>query len=110
MPIPDNLKEKPLFPHVAFRNVSISANFGPTAWKELPFKCRMLQEAAASDCSVTTSKDPKDGKYEVVMPVGFPDEGTFDWLDSWLEKHPGHVELSDRKILQWAHASGLWAQ
>ena len=24
---------------------------------------------------------PKDGKYELVMPIGLPNEGTFDFLD-----------------------------
>merc|ERR1711862_437931 len=36
--------------------------------------------------------------------------GTFDWLDSFLEKNPGHTELSDRMILQWARASGLYSR
>merc|ERR1712232_306138 len=63
--------------------------------------------AAGSDCSVAAAKTPKDGKYDVLMPVAFPDEGTFDWLDDFLEKNPQDVELSDRKIIQWAQASGL---
>merc|ERR1712129_566511 len=37
----------------------------------------------------------------------FPDEGTFEWTDAFLEKNPQYVELSDRKILEWARASGL---
>jgi len=41
------------------------------------------------------------------LPVGVPDEGTFVWLDTFLEKNPQYVELSDRKILKWANASGL---
>merc|ERR1711920_159406 len=49
-----------------------------------------------------------DGKYEVMLPVGFPDEGTFTWLDQFLEKNPQYVELSDRRILEWAASSGLW--
>jgi len=110
MPLPEDLKGQPLFPHVAFRNCTVAVNFGATALKELPFKCRTLQSAAASDCSVVASKEPKDGKYEVVLPVAFPDQGTFDWLDKFLEKNPQYVELSDRKILEWANASGIFAQ
>jgi len=43
-----------------------------------------------------------------MLPVAFPDEGTFDWLDTFLAKNPHYVELSDRKILEWAVSSGLW--
>jgi hypothetical protein len=109
-PLSEDLKGKTLFPHIAFRAVSVRVNFGATALKELPFKCRLVQGAANSDVVVSASKDPKDGKYEVCMPVGFPDEGTFDWLDGFLEKNPQYVELSDRKIIQWAKASGLQVQ
>merc|ERR1719253_1449584 len=56
---------------------------------------------------VAPSTTPKDGKYEVVFPVGLPDEGTFDWLDGFLAKHPGYVELSDRTIVEWAQKSGF---
>lgn len=105
MPLPEDLKGQPLFPHVAFRSASVRVNFSVTL-KDLPFKCRTLQTAAASDVTVAPSKAPKDGKYNVVLPVAFPDEGTFDWLDGYLKKNPQYVELSDRKIMQWAQVSG----
>lgn len=107
-PLPESLKGKPLFPHVCFRSASVHVNFGANHLKELPFKCHLLQGAAAADVSVTASRTPKDGKYEIAMPVAFPDEGTFAWVDSFLEKNPQFVELSDRKIVEWARASGLW--
>jgi len=110
MPLPEGLKGKALFPHLAYRSASVRVNFGPSALKELPFKCNLLQAAAASDVSVAASKVPKDGKYEVMMPVAFPDEGTFEWLDGFLETNPSYVELSDRKIAQWAKASGHWSK
>ena len=53
------------------------------------------------------SKESEVGVYNVMMPVAVPDEGTFDWLDEWLEAHPSWVELSDRKLQQWAVSSGL---
>lgn len=106
MPLPDDLKDQPLFPHVTFRSASVHVNFGPEPLKALPFKCRMLGSAAASDVSVPASKAPKDGKYDVTVPVAFPDEGTFDWLDSFLEQNPQYVELSDRKIQKWVELSG----
>merc|ERR1712085_73546 len=76
--------------------------------KALPFKCRMIQGAAKDDAEVVSVKASKDGRYDVLVPVAFPDEGTFDWLDAFLAKNPDYVELSDRKILEWAVASGLW--
>jgi len=91
---------------VSFRNVSLQVNFGPQALKPLPFKCRMVQEAATDDIEVRRHEPKK--QYEVLFPVGCPDEGTFEWLDEFLEEHPDYVELSDRKLLQWACDSGLW--
>merc|ERR1711907_405870 len=82
-------------------------NFGPTAMKEYPFTCSMIQGGAKADLEETKIAEPKDGKYEVLFPVAVPDEGTFDWLDQFLEKNPQYTEMSDRKILQWASKSGL---
>jgi len=109
-PLPEELKGKPLFPHVCFRNATVQVNFGSEPLKALPFKCRLIQGAAASDVSVAATKTPQDGKYEILMPVAFPDEGTFDWLDEYLSKNPKYVELSDRKIVEWARLSGLKSQ
>jgi len=104
-PIPEALKGKTLFPAISYRNVSVQVNFGAHPMAGLPFSCRMLQ-AAAKDDAVPVAV-PKKGQCEVVFPVGVPDEGTFDWLDGFLEKNPGYTELSDRKILDWAQKSGL---
>ena len=38
----------------------------------------MLSSAAAADTIVAKDNTPKDGKYEVVMPVAFPDEAAED--------------------------------
>ncbi|CAK0905731.1 unnamed protein product [Prorocentrum cordatum] len=107
-PIPDALKGKTLFPAVTFRNMTVHVNFGPTPAAPLPFQCRTLQDAAQKDCEVVTEAKPKTGVYDVLYPVCLPDEGTFDWLDAYLEKNPGHIELSDRMILDWADKSGIW--
>merc|ERR1711972_335842 len=40
-PLPEALSGQPLYPHVAYRNVSLQVNFGPHPLNELPFKCRM---------------------------------------------------------------------
>lgn len=41
----------------------------------LPFSCRMAGAAAQADTETLPSPEPKDGKYEVLFPVGYPDEG-----------------------------------
>eukprot|EP00928_Gymnodinium_smaydae_P014176 TRINITY_DN15152_c0_g1_i1.p1 TRINITY_DN15152_c0_g1~~TRINITY_DN15152_c0_g1_i1.p1 ORF type:complete len:935 (+),score=205.22 TRINITY_DN15152_c0_g1_i1:298-2805(+) len=107
MAIPDRLRGKALFPHVSFRNVSLQVNFGPEPLKPLSFKCRCFQDAALEDVIVSKVAHAEDGKHEVLFPVGLPDEGAFEWVDSFLEKNPDYVELSDRKILDWATRSGL---
>merc|ERR1712060_969093 len=50
------------------------------------------------------------GKFDVLFPVGFPDEGTFSWLDGFLEKNPQYVEISDRAIQNWIIKSGMRKQ
>lgn len=105
--IPEHLRGKPLFPTVTYRGATVHISFGPTPAVPLPFKCRMLQEAAADDVVVKGRTASKNGKYEVLLPVLVPDEGSFDWLDGFLAEHPEFEELSDRKILDWALRSGL---
>jgi len=107
-PIPGNLQGKAIFPTVVYRNVTLQVNFGPEPKCPLPFLCRMLADAAQEDTVLAKSPQAKDTKYEVVLPVGLPDQGAFDWLDSFLEDNPSFVELSDRKIISWASESGLW--
>eukprot|EP00927_Polykrikos_kofoidii_P065903 TRINITY_DN615_c0_g7_i1.p1 TRINITY_DN615_c0_g7~~TRINITY_DN615_c0_g7_i1.p1 ORF type:complete len:1017 (-),score=207.31 TRINITY_DN615_c0_g7_i1:172-3222(-) len=106
-PLPEALRGKPLFPAITFRSVSVQVNFGPTRMAQLPFVCRTLQEAAHSDVVMLQDPKPADGNYEVLFPICLPDEGTFDWLDMFLEKHPDYIELSDRMLLDWAEKSGI---
>eukprot|EP00927_Polykrikos_kofoidii_P033483 TRINITY_DN2830_c0_g1_i1.p1 TRINITY_DN2830_c0_g1~~TRINITY_DN2830_c0_g1_i1.p1 ORF type:complete len:740 (-),score=188.46 TRINITY_DN2830_c0_g1_i1:275-2413(-) len=106
--LPEQLRGKALFPHIAFRNVTVEVNFGPGSITSMPFACNALQDAAAEDVVVRQFQAPESGKYNVLFPVGFPDEGTFAWLDAFLEKNPDYVELSDRKIIEWALKSGFW--
>merc|ERR1712232_1362924 len=62
--LPEQLRGKTLFPHVSFRNVSVQVHFGPTPMAALPFKCRMLQQAAKADVVEAKAAAPKDGKYD----------------------------------------------
>merc|ERR1719310_918382 len=72
----------------------------------LPFSCRMLADAAAEDTEVAKMAAPKNGKYEVVVPVSLPDRGTFDFADKFLAENPDFTEISDRMISDWAKKSG----
>mmetsp|Transcript_19964 Transcript_19964/g.36447 ORF Transcript_19964/g.36447 Transcript_19964/m.36447 type:complete len:572 (-) Transcript_19964:8-1723(-) len=108
MPLPEALIGKVLYPTVTFKNVTLQVNFGPVPKVEMPFKCRLLQDAAADDVEVAPPR--KDGKCEVLFPIGLPDQGIFDWLDGFLEKNPSYLELSDRKVLEWARKSLLFRQ
>jgi len=108
--VPENLRGKTLFPAVTYKNVTLQVNFGPTSRVPLPFACRMLQDAAKADVEIAHDRHAgsNGGKYEVVFPVGLPDEGAFDWLDVFLEKNPHFTELSHRSIIDWAQKSGVW--
>lgn len=102
--LPESMQGKPLFPTITYRNISLEANLGPTLRKPLPFTCHMIGGAQASDV-VQVAKAAK--KQEIVFPIGLPEQGYFDWVDEFLEKNPNFVELSDRKMLDWAYKSGL---
>ncbi|CAE7804204.1 Ddx20 [Symbiodinium sp. CCMP2456] len=107
-PLPEALIGKPLYPTVTYKNVSLEVNFGPAPRTSLPFTCTMLAHAAAEDLEIPSVAKRKDGKGELVMPVGLPDTGYFDWVDKFLVDNPDFVELSDRKMLDWAWKSGIW--
>jgi len=88
--------------------VTLQLNFGPSPLAPLPFKCHMISDALKSDVDVAPT--PAKGSAKVLLPVGLPDTGVFDWVDGFLAKNPSYTELSDRKILEWASKSGLWRQ
>ncbi|CAE7458753.1 Hnrnpu [Symbiodinium pilosum] len=104
--IPEHLQGKVLYPGVSFRNMALHYNFGASLMP-LPFKCRFLKDASQKDVSIKAAVKPTDGQYEVIFPIAVPDEGGFDWLDHFLESHPGYTELSDRAMLSWCEQSGL---
>jgi hypothetical protein len=108
--LPEHLRGRPLCPHVSFRNVSVQVHFGPEPLAALPFRCRGLQGAAQEDLAVAPPSVPPGGPSEVLLPVAVPDEGTFDRMDAFLEENPGFVELSDRKLVEWAQWSGVRTQ
>jgi len=106
VPLPEELVGKTLFPAVSFRNATMHVNFGAPVMP-LPFKCNSVQDATSKDGVVTKYAAPEGGKYTALFPVSLPDEGSFDWLDSFLEKNPDYTEISDRAFADWAMKSGL---
>jgi len=104
--IPEKLRGKPLFPHVTYKNVTLQVNLGPRPLAPLPFACHAVGSAALDDVEVAPR--PTEDACEVVFPVGLPEQGYFDWVDTFLAQNPGFHELSDRKIMDWAVKSGLW--
>eukprot|EP00437_Effrenium_voratum_P003273 CAMPEP_0181419836 /NCGR_PEP_ID=MMETSP1110-20121109/12278_1 /TAXON_ID=174948 /ORGANISM="Symbiodinium sp., Strain CCMP421" /LENGTH=923 /DNA_ID=CAMNT_0023542863 /DNA_START=46 /DNA_END=2815 /DNA_ORIENTATION=- len=105
--LPETMLGKAVFPAVTFRNVTLQVHFGTAPLRQLPFKCHTWQEVQKAHSEVKASPAPKDGKYQVLLPVGLPDEATFDWVDQFLSKNKNYTEISDRSILDWASKSGL---
>uniref|UniRef100_A0A7S1WG85 B30.2/SPRY domain-containing protein n=1 Tax=Alexandrium catenella TaxID=2925 RepID=A0A7S1WG85_ALECA len=108
-PIPAHLKGKALYPTLTFRNVTLAANFGARGLqlKALPFQCRMFSGMAKAHAESSGARASTEGKLEVVIPIGLPDRGVFDYAERFVQEHPGHVELSDRKFADWCRKSGL---
>jgi len=105
--LPESMLGKAVFPALTFRNVTLQVHFGAAPLRQLPFKCHTWQEVQKAHSEVKASPAPKDGKYQVLLPVGLPDEATFDWVDQFLSKNKNYTEISDRSILDWASKSGL---
>merc|ERR1712187_248202 len=106
--LPEGLQGKALFPAVTFRSMTVHMNFADEPLEALPFKCRMIGAAAEGDVEIAPAPEkPKDGKYEVLCPVGLPEEGLFDWLDMFLKKNKKYTEISDRAMQAWCEKSGI---
>merc|ERR1712232_199820 len=86
--------------------MTLHANFGPEPFTPLPFKCRMVQDAAKADTEESSIKQTENR--EVLFPVCIPDQGSFSWLDGFLQENPQYVELSNRAILSWAEKSSIY--
>jgi len=106
--LPEGLQGKALYPAVTFRSMTLHMNLGEEAIEELPFACRMIGAADQADVEVAPKPEkPKDGKYEVLCPVGLPEEGLFEWLDMFLKKNKRYTEVSDRAMQTWCEKSGI---
>eukprot|EP00927_Polykrikos_kofoidii_P059626 TRINITY_DN54771_c0_g1_i1.p1 TRINITY_DN54771_c0_g1~~TRINITY_DN54771_c0_g1_i1.p1 ORF type:complete len:1177 (-),score=298.62 TRINITY_DN54771_c0_g1_i1:178-3618(-) len=106
--LPDCLVGKTLFPTLNYKNMVLHVNLGPVQLASMPFRCLTVQEAFEDHTELNKDRGRLlDGKHEILVPVGLPDEGTFDWLDGFLADHPEYTEISDRFILNWAEKSGI---
>lgn len=103
-PLPDELKDQTLFPSFSYKGVTVHYNFGPPI-VPLPFTCKVVSEALVKDVSM--KDQPEGGTYTAHFPVCLPDEGSFDALDSFLQKNPDYTEISDRALQDWQVKSGL---
>lgn len=104
--LPESLKGVALFPTFTFKNVTIAVNYSALSWEKLPFKCWTFADAGADDFEMTAAVRPKDGVYNMVLPVGLPESGFYDFCDMFLKQNPEYVELSTRKIAAWCAQSG----
>jgi hypothetical protein len=106
-PLPQHLRGKALYPTVTFKNVKLAVNLGAGLFKTLPFACSTFADIAVKDHESASFQRPANDEIRVVVPIGLPDAGVFDFVDRFMEDNPGYVELSDRAIRSWATASGL---
>jgi len=110
MQLPAHLVGKALYPTITFKNYTLAVNLGGDGlvMKKLPFRCPMFGNAALADTESSSFASPPAGsKCSVIVPIGLPDEGYFDYVDRFIQSHPDYVELSDRKMLEWCLKSGL---
>merc|ERR1719272_986091 len=93
-------------------NVKLAVNFGRAKrqFQALPFRCTMFADILKADCEQSALKPSTDGSFQVVVPVGLPDQGVFDFVDYYRSEHPHFEELSDRRLLRWCRDSGLEAE
>eukprot|EP00928_Gymnodinium_smaydae_P053199 TRINITY_DN37243_c0_g1_i1.p1 TRINITY_DN37243_c0_g1~~TRINITY_DN37243_c0_g1_i1.p1 ORF type:complete len:1086 (+),score=373.31 TRINITY_DN37243_c0_g1_i1:89-3346(+) len=108
--IPEEFRGKVLYPTVSYRCMSARINFGPDLLAKMPFTCRAIGDAAQDDVQVAAAPARQGRKPELLVPVGLPEEGAFDWLDAFHEENPGYEEISERKILHWAEKSGVYRE
>lgn len=110
--IPAELLGKALFPTITFMNVTLAVNLGRSKrqLRALPFRCTMFANILKANSEQSTLRPSKDGSFQVVVPVGLPEQGVFDFVDSFRAERPHFEELSDRRLLEWCKESGIEVQ
>jgi len=89
-----------LFPHVLFKNCSLSTNFR-TVWKMPLFTVRPIGDASAPD--IEKISFPPAVSSEVIFPIGFD---TADHVQSFETAHPDYTVITQERMKQWAELSG----
>lgn len=113
--LPEALRERPLYPTVNFKNVTLHANFTAPAMAPLPFKCRTLHDAAQEDVEVLPEPEGNqpDGRHEVIFLIGLPTNGTHAFLEEFQKEKQASArftELSAASMKHWAKLSGFWSR
>jgi len=104
IPLPESMVGKPLFPHVSYAMCTLAVNLGPSPRSKLPFTVPMINGATKADLVESTCK--RQDKPKLVVPVGLPENGFFDWADNFKLENPDYVEVSSRALVDWLQASG----
>jgi len=85
-----NLDEKPLFPHVLVRNMSLELNFGDneTPFNDTPEGFTLLQNGSEENTvKLTVAKLPEEEQPEVIMMVGLPSAGKTTWTKKYCDSN-----------------------
>lgn len=69
LPLPDAVKDKAVYPVLMTKGAPVQANFGPSIWRALSYKVRMLADAAKQDVEVSKRVNGSNG--EAIVAVGF---------------------------------------
>eukprot|EP00111_Clytia_hemisphaerica_P001230 TCONS_00003505-protein len=85
-----NLDEKPLFPHILVRNMSVELNFGDneTPFNETPEGFTLLQNGSEEQTvKMTSTRLAEDEMPEVIMMVGLPSSGKTVWVKKYVDSN-----------------------
>eukprot|EP00397_Hematodinium_sp_SG-2012_P014715 GEMP01014971.1.p1 GENE.GEMP01014971.1~~GEMP01014971.1.p1 ORF type:complete len:705 (+),score=197.40 GEMP01014971.1:49-2115(+) len=102
IPIPETLQNEILFPHLIFKDITISMNFGPNALKPLPFPTRMLADAAKADVEISRIELPAEPT--IIIPLGL-DESAKEWVRTFCAENTNYIDLTRDKLRDWVTKS-----
>lgn len=100
-PIPAPMLKQALYAHVAFRGCSLGVHFD-VQQKPLPFTVCMMGQAQPSDMEkspIVCVENPK-----AVFPVGLEVD---EYINDFLQKKIGYMELSHSYFTQWCKESSF---
>lgn len=86
-----NLEEKPLFPHILLRNVTVELNFGGSEnpWFEILEGYTLIEKGSEENTTQKTMESmAEDEQCEIILMVGLPSAGKSVWVRKYCEAHP----------------------